>query len=396
MAAMSSAPEQRLDEFSHLPMSSDPKFGVGFYTDNTIGCFDVVAEATPTMLDNTMTALETIKPSSIVIADYGTADGGTSMILMMKLCETLRSKYGDDMPISVWYEDQACNEWTSLFLRLDGDESAGIAEKPPSFIKSFPNTYAYATGVSFYDNCYPAASVHAAVSFTAMHWLTQRPGQMKGAIHHTQAEISEAELSPFEAQAAADWNLILEQRGKELAPGGRMVMVNFTNSPKGEHLGWVTRENGASESMYTTKQRLWKGMADDGVITQAEFENTVINNYYRTEEEFAAPFGPEGTATKHGLKLVSLETKVVKCPYHTEWVEGKSTRTAEEHAKWFVPTTRTWSNASYTGGLSNSRTPDERNAIVDELFDRYAAEVAKDPSKHAMDYVHCYLVIEKL
>jgi len=376
-------------------MSSDPKFGVGFYSDNTIGCFDVVAEATPTVLDACTYALDKINPSALVVADYGTADGGTSMILMMKMCEMVRSKCGDDLPISVWYEDQACNEWTSLFLRLDGD-TQGIQQQPPSFLKSFPNTYAYASGVSFYENCFPPASVHAAVSFTAMHWLTTRPGPMTAAIHHTQAEMVPGELSAFEQQAAADWELILSNRAKELAPGGRMVMVNFTNSKKGEHLGWVTRENGAAESMYATKQRIWKEMSEEGVITAEEYDSTVINNYYRSEAEFEAPFAPDGAATKAGLKLVSIETKVVKCPYHTAWVDGTGDRTPEEHAEWFVPTTRTWSNSSYLGGLSDSRSGAEKSRIVDELFDRYVAEVAKDPTRHAMDYVHCYLVIEKM
>jgi len=314
----------------------------------------------------------------------------------MKVCEMLRNKCGDELPISVWYEDQACNDWTSLFLRLDGD-TQGIEQQPPSFLKSFPNTFAYATGVSFYDHCYPPASVHLGVSFTAMHWLTDRPGPMTSVIHHTQAEMLPSELEPFKRQAAADWDLILAQRAKELAPGGRMVMVNFTNSDKGEHLGWVTREGGAAESMYTTKQRLWKEMSEDGTITPEEYSNTVINNYYRSEEEFEAPFGPDGSATKAGLRLVSIETKVVNCPYHTTWMQdGHGGRSADEHSKWFVPTTRTWSNSSYLGGLSETRPLAEKNAIVDELFDRYAAEVAKDPSRHAMDYVHCYLVIEKI
>jgi hypothetical protein len=60
-----------------------------------------------------------------------------------------------------------------------------------------------------------------------------------------------------------------------------------------------------------------------------------------------------------------------------------------------VPTTRTWSNSTYSNGLDGSRSAEEKAALVDELFDRYAALVAEAPEEHAMDYVHCYAVIEK-
>jgi hypothetical protein len=57
------------------------------------------------------------------------------------------------------------------------------------------------------------------------------------------------------------------------------------------------------------------------------------------------------------------------------------------HAKKFVPTTRTWSNSVFLSGLDSSRSLKEREAIVDEMYGRYEAEVAKNPAGHAMDYV---------
>ena len=46
--------------------------------------------------------------------------------------------------------------------------------------------------------------------------------------------------------------------------------------------------------------------------------------------------------------------------------------------------------------LSDSRTSEEKANIVDELFQRYEKEVAKRPEDHGMDYVHAYMVIEKV
>jgi len=64
--------------------------------------------------------------------------------------------------------------------------------------------------------------------------------------------------------------------------------------------------------------------------------------------------------------------------------------------KRFVPTTRTWSNSTYSNGLDAGRSAEQKAEIVDELFDHYAALVAQELADHGMDYVPCYAVIEKL
>jgi hypothetical protein len=64
-------------------------------------------------------------------------------------------------------------------------------------------------------------------------------------------------------------------------------------------------------------------------------------------------------------------------------------------AKNFVPTTRTWSNSVFLSALDKSRCLEEREALVDEMYSRYEAEIAKDPAGHSMDYVHSYIRIDK-
>ena len=70
------------------------------------------------------TAVEEIKVTNpnetFCIADYGTADGGTSAPVIINCIEKLRSKYGSDLPINVIYEDQPTNDFKSIFLRANG------------------------------------------------------------------------------------------------------------------------------------------------------------------------------------------------------------------------------------------------------------------------------------
>ena len=75
--------------------------------------------AVPLVLDFIKSA--TVEPGSVfTICDYGCADGGTSMPLLYACVQELRQIHGDDLPVSVIYEDQPVNDFKSLFLRLQG------------------------------------------------------------------------------------------------------------------------------------------------------------------------------------------------------------------------------------------------------------------------------------
>ncbi|QDZ22095.1 SAM dependent carboxyl methyltransferase [Chloropicon primus] len=148
------------------------------------------------------------------------------------------------------------------------------------------------------------------MSFTAMHWLSKKPCDIAAGVHVTQAEGEEREL--FAKQAAEDWENLLFQRTKELAPGGKMVVVHFCLDADGYHLG------------YTDKSAVCREVAE-GII---------------------------------GM--------------------------------------RTWSNSSFLTALDEGkRSEAERQALVDELYQRYEDEVFQDPAVNHMDYVHHYIVMEK-
>ena len=128
-----------------------------------------------------------------------------------------------------------------------------------------------------------------------------------------------------------------------------------------------------------------------GLVESEEFTRTNFPNQYRTLEECKAPFGAGGSASS--LRLEEAETELVRCPYFDRYLEGGMG--AEEHAERYVPTTRTWSNSTFIAGLSDERSPEEKDALVDELFSVYQARVAENPAEHAMDYVHSYLRVVK-
>ena len=71
-------------------------------------------------------AIESIKSipvkagDTFTIAEYGCADGGTSMPLMYACVENLRKLHGNNLEIHISYEDKAENDFKSLFYFLQG------------------------------------------------------------------------------------------------------------------------------------------------------------------------------------------------------------------------------------------------------------------------------------
>ena len=54
------------------------------------------------------------------IADYGCADGGTSMSLMYACVKELKSLYGNELEVHINYEDKPESDFKSLFYFVQG------------------------------------------------------------------------------------------------------------------------------------------------------------------------------------------------------------------------------------------------------------------------------------
>jgi len=139
---------------------------------------------------------------------------------------------------------------------------------------------------------------------------------------------------------------------------------------------------------------LWQGFVAEGLITQEEFDQTIFAFRIRTVDEFKKPFESEDSPVcKAGLSLVSIETRMIPCPYKKKWL--KDGGDPLEHARSYIMSMRRWSNATFINGLSNTRSAEDKEEIADELFKRYELEVAKRPEDHGHDFISAYMVIKK-
>ncbi|XP_028515296.1 uncharacterized protein LOC114575174 [Exaiptasia diaphana] len=172
-----------------------------------------------------------------------------------------------------------------------------------------------------------------------------------------------------------------------------MVLAQYAvDEEKGRHPSQTNCTN-----IYSVDDQLcslWKELVQEGKITQEEFKQTTFSFYFRTVEQFKKPFNdPDSPVRRKSLELVSIATHFIPCEYKERWMRDKGD--PKEHAKRYVASIRTWSNATLISGLADSRSAEKKSRIVDELYHRYESLVAKNPEDHGVDFVHAYIVIRK-
>ena len=319
------------------------------------------------------------------IADFGCADGGTSKAAIFATIQALRARFPARQAL-VTYTDLPSNDYSQLFKNL-----LGLAGDPGhSYLAELPGVFAHACGVGFHRQLIPDATLDIGFSATAMHYISEKPLEIPDHVHMVGA--SGAVLEAYAAQAAKDWEAILLARARELRSGGRLVFMNFGKDEAGRYLGFTDGVN-----MFDTFERHWRAMAAEGLISRDEYVNASFSQFYRTREEFCAPLvDPTSPAHRAGLRLISAHTGITRCPYRAAFDAAEGAMSPRQFAVSYIPTLRSWSETVFANALDSSRSAEERARLIDDFYQRYEDMVAADPTGHAMDYVHCYLAIEKV
>ncbi len=353
----------------------------GDYTLHTQGAKDVIDNTTDLALD-AIAGIDVEHGSGpFTIADFGAADGGTSLDLMGKVVDAVRER-APARPLCVTYTDLPRNDFGALFSMVQG-------EKPgtKSYRQEHDDVFVYAAATSFYKPIFPAGTVDFGFSATAMHWLSSLPCQISNHVHAVGAQGEE--LEALRERARMDWETNLACRAGELKPGGRLVTANLCIDDQGRYMG-----NTGGVNMFDTLNMLWWRLVEEGVISREEYRDTTIPQFYKTVGEFCAPLrDPSSPVSRAGLRLDVAQTRMVQCPYRARFeADGDVVKFAES----YVPTTRTWSEIVFFNSLSADRSVAERQEIVDRFYRSYVELVIENPDGHAMDYIHVYMVMSKV
>lgn len=351
--------------------------GGGLYSLATIGAKHVIDAATP-MVTGAIDAMDLTGMTQFTMSDMGCADGGTSLEMVRTAISQIRKTSA--VPVNVVYADQTGNDYNALCSTIYG--------KTPftTWLGEHEDAYPFMSGTSFYNRVVADGTLNLGFSATAMHWLSEKPCDISD---HVQAVgASGAEREAFAKQGARDWQTILLNRAREMAPGGRLVLMNFGVDEQGRYLG-----NTGGINMFDRFNENWQQFLADGVIKQDEYKKMTLPQYYNSVEEFSAPFKDASSpVSQAGLKLEHVETRVVACPFAEDF---KSHGDSAKFAREYIPTIRSWNQSIFAGALSSDRPQQERTELIENYYGTYETQVRENPQGHAMDYVHCYMVIQK-
>ena len=354
--------------------------GAGYYSKATTGARDAIDLATPMIIDSV--ARMGLRDDGHVFraADLGCADGGTSIGMWRRVLADVRTRV-PSRPIEIVYTDLPRNDFSQLFKTVHGQTDI------ETYYGAIPDLYPFASGTSFHQAIFPRDSVNLFFSATASHYVSKAPCNISNHVHMVGAAGDERRQ--WEELGRIEWERMMYQRAREMVRGGRLVFLNFGIDSKGRYLG-----NTGGVSMFDTFDRLWKGLAEDGMITHAEYLATNFPQVYRTAEQFTAPLRDTASPVhRAGLRLEHVEERHLVCPYARAFAEHKD---AARFAREYIPTLRSWSEPTFAAGLASARPAAERMAILDEFYGRYERAVAADPTGHGMDYIHVHLVCEKV
>ena len=307
--------------------------------------------------------------TSHVLIDYGAADGGTAVGLWNQVLDRLHA-------------NQPTAHLTLIGNDLPSNDNVALAENLALQIPRAAKPTVLVSARSFYEPSVAPDTVSFGFSATAMHWLSTSPGPLNTHTHVLASNDAEA-LQRFTAQAMQDWTHILELRSRELKVGGRLLTVNLSRDEQGRYLG---HNGGETRNVHDQLHQIWRGMADEGLISEEQYRNGTVLNFYKSPEEFMAPLKDSGSAPyRNGLRLVDERTVYVKCPYRRRWNDDGDTAT---FAAGLMATIRSWSRHSFAGAAGD--------AAADTVFERLQQRISDAPSEWSLDYVEHHQIMERV
>jgi len=351
----------------------------GVYSIATRGAQDVINAAIP-LIKETLLKMDLEDKSNFSFADIGCADGGTSLQMISQLITTLRIN-NPNIQVKIHYTDQPNNDYNGLIQTV-----LGLGHFP-SYLETHKRVFPLFSANTFYNQILPDSSLDLGFSATAMHWLSKKPCDLSDHIHMVGSKGEE--YLCFSKQGRKDWETILLNRAKELKSGGKLVFLNFCRDQKGNYLG-----NTKGVNMFNNFAKIWCEFLEKGIIRKDEYKRMTLPQYYNTVEEFCRPLEDiDSPVYQAGLRLKHIETHITPCPFAKSFAEHND---AKRFANEYIPTIRSWNESIFLNALDQKRVLEDKNQIIQDYYQTYRDQVESETDIHRMDYVHAFIVIEKI
>ena len=324
-------------------------------------------------------AVAAIDPSTtrhnFVAADYGCAQGTSSLAPMKLVIDAVKSRWNPVPAISVVHIDLPTNDFATLFDT--------VQNSPDSYLRGESNIFSFVCGRSTYDRAFSPATLALGYCAITLHWLSRKPGNIPGALW-SQGR-SDAAQKAWATQAREDWFGFLTHRSRELKLSGRLVLLAS---------GALDSPDGGPGALMATANSAVAAMVSDGVIDSNEYLAMDLPIYYRTEAEWKEPFTSGSDFSKqNGLSLQQFEKLLLPNPYSSTY---QQTGDARNFSQSFAAFFRAFAEPSFAKALRPDRSPQDQHRIMDELFARVQKSMESDPSRYHAPWQLALLEIQKL
>jgi hypothetical protein len=295
-------------------------------------------------------------PQPIVVADYGASTGHNSLLPICAAIASLRKRTRPEHSVLVAHTDVADNDFTVLFQTLDQD--------PDSYLRKDAASFASAVGRSFYTQILPSNSVNLGWSSWAVQWLGRVPCAVPD---HLQVSYSgdENAKAAYAKQAAFDWHEFVAFRGRELCPGGRIVVLTTAVGDDGEF---------GHRPLFNCMLAELSDLVAQGLVTEDEVHRMCIPIVSRRAGDFLSPFAPKGRFER--LEVEHLEVFDAEDRFWTQYQ-------VDHDAKAFGAQWAAFARASVfptiAAALDGGRTDPRRVEFIDRLETGVAARLAAEP-----------------
>lgn len=303
---------------------------------------------------------------AITVVDYGASEGLNSLAPISAAVEEVRRTRGEDQCVWVFHTDLPDNDFGSLFRT--------VADHPRSYQR--PGVHTAAVGRSFYGQLLPKHTVSLGWSSIALHWLSAVPCPLDGFWF---SSASADQYVAWARAADADWRAFLRARASEMLPGARLVVV--VGSAHGEGR---TRRSGAERAMEAVAVAA-QALVEQGVISGAERASMTIPAWYRTANEWRAPFRDGGGLALEGLEFVDLGDPL--------WEQTRDAGRAESIG--YPAAAAAALRVSFGPSLLQGLHPDRRSTVASQLFDHLAESIAAQQPEPWFDWRLAVMVIAK-
>ncbi|MFZ0917011.1 MAG: hypothetical protein WAN04_08975 [Candidatus Udaeobacter sp.] len=312
------------------------------------------------------------------IADYGSAQGHNSLLPMKTAIAQVRmlaAKAGMAViPISITHTDLPANDWSTLFQT--------VLFSPDSYLAGETDVFCFASGTSIYQQIFPPNHVAFGYSAITEHWLSRKPCNIPNEIWSVRA-TGEAR-NTWAGQAKANWHAFLQYRALEMQPSAQLLIVGSGANAKG---------NSGAEGLIDLANQLLQQLVKDGTLDPTEYEEMAIPTYYRTAQEWKEPFTSQSNFPQAGvLSLDHFEEITLPDVYLEQFQQdGNAQAFAEAYTAFF---TAAYEPCLFVN-LSNERTAESRQQVIDLFSQRLQFALAQDPAKYSCRWVLHLMLISK-